>query len=158
MERTKKVDQAKNASKTEQNAAKEPEKMGQPQEAALEPETTSEKTSREDAAKIAASVVDVKLEMDENGEIVVTGQEPDVLARLPDPCVYCGPSVKGVARQYTTYQGGIPDTLRAFIGEHPEALGLMVSTGGFQTMRRKLEKPGTPEAELYKAVKESLKE
>lgn len=83
-------------------------------------------------------------------------QDPDMLARLPNPCVYCGPSVKGVALQYTTYQGGIPDALKKFIGAHPEALGMIVSTGEFQTMRRRLETPGTPEAELYKAVKARL--
>lgn len=74
-------------------------------------------------------------------------------AKLPDPCVYCGPSVKGIARQYTTYQGGIPDALRGFLKENPDALGLIVSTGEFPSMRRRLETSGTPEAKLYKAVK-----
>ena len=32
---------------------------------------------------------------------------------FPDPCVYCGPSVKGVAKQYTVYTGGnVPGPLR----------------------------------------------
>lgn len=30
--------------------------------------------------------------------------EQDEFAALPSPCVYCGPSVRGVARQYTTYR------------------------------------------------------
>ncbi len=85
------------------------------------------------------------------------GQEPDMFANLPNPCVYCGPSAKGVARQYTTYQGGIPGALRKFIKEHPETLGLIVSTGAFPAMRRRLETPGTPEAELYRAAKEELR-
>lgn len=85
-----------------------------------------------------------------------TGTEPDMFADLPNPCVYCGPSVKGVARQYTTYQGGIPDALREFIKARPEALGLIVSTGKFPAMRRRLETHGTREAKLYKAVKASL--
>ena len=83
-------------------------------------------------------------------------QEPDMFGNLPNPCVYCGPSVKGVARQYTTYQGGIPTALREFIKARPEALGLIVSTGKFQAMRRRLETPGTTEAKLYKAVKARL--
>lgn len=85
-----------------------------------------------------------------------TTPEQDMFAKLPNPCVYCGPSVKGVARQYTTYQGGIPDVLREFIKAHPEALGLIVSTGQFQEQRRRLETPGTKEAKLYKAVKARL--
>ena len=82
-----------------------------------------------------------------------TAAQTNQRAKLPDPCVYCGPSVKGVARQYTTYQGGIPDALRGFLKENPAALGLIVSTGEFPAMRRRLETPGTPEAKLYKAVK-----
>ena len=80
-------------------------------------------------------------------------EEPDMFADLPNPCVYCGPSVKGIARQYTTYQGGIPDALREFIKTRPEALGLIVCTGKFPAMRRRLETHGTREAKLYKAVK-----
>lgn len=79
--------------------------------------------------------------------------EPDMFAKIPTPCVYCGPSVRGVARQYTTYQGGISDALRKFIKEHPQALGLIVAARKFPAMRKQLETPGTPEAELYKAVK-----
>lgn len=82
--------------------------------------------------------------------------EPDVFSNLPNPCVYCGPSIKGVARQYTTYQGGIPNVLREFIIENPDALGLIVPTGRFPAMRKKLETPGTREEKLYKAVKARL--
>ena len=82
---------------------------------------------------------------------------PNMFAKLPNPCVYCGPSVKGVARQYTTYQGGIPDALREFVKEHPEALGLIVSTGQFPSMRKRLETPGTEEAVAYRKIKEELR-
>ena len=83
--------------------------------------------------------------------------ERDLFANLPDPCVYCGPSVKNVARQYTTYQGGgIPDALREFIKAHPAARGLITSTGKFAAMRKRLETPGTAEAILYKTVKSEL--
>ena len=82
--------------------------------------------------------------------------ERDVLAGIQNPCVYCGPTVRGVARQYTTFQGGIPDALRDFIKEHPEARQLIVSTAQFPAMRRRLDTPGTAEAKLYKQVKELL--
>ena len=83
--------------------------------------------------------------------------ERDLFANLPDPCVYCGPSVKNVARQYTTYQGGgIPEALREFIKAHPAARGLITSAGKFVAMRKRLETPGTAEAILYKTVKSEL--
>lgn len=82
--------------------------------------------------------------------------EADTRESLPNPCVYCGPTVLGVARQYTTYQGGIPDALREFIKEHREARRLIVSTAQFPTMRRRLDTPGTAEAELYRKVKETI--
>lgn len=168
MARTKKSDQTKNDGKTAQDAAQEQEAAGQDQvvekpEATeqdqgvpKEQETTNEKTSEEDTAAIEEAASGVKPETGESGETEEAGQEPDMFANLPNPCVYCGPSVKGVARQYTTYQGGIPDALREFIRKHPVGLGLIVSTGKFTDMRRRLEKYGTKEAELYRAVKAEL--
>lgn len=117
------------------------------------------KTSPEDAAAIAAQVEAgnvARLEMNENGEITLKEPERDVLAGIKNPCVYCGPTMRGVARQYTTFQGGIPDALRDFIKEHPEARQLIVSTAQFPAMRRRLDTPGTAEAKLYKQVKELL--
>ena len=122
-------------------------------------DATFVKTSPEDAAAIAAQVEAgnvARLEMNENGEITLKEPERDVLAGIKNPCVYCGPTVRGVARQYTTFQGGIPDALRDFIREHPEARGLIVSTAQFPAMRRRLDTPGTAEAKLYKQVKEQI--
>ncbi len=83
--------------------------------------------------------------------------EQDIFANLPSPCVYCGPTVRGVARQYTTYQGGgIPDELREFIKAHPAARGLLVSTAKFASVRKRLDTPGTAEAILFKKVKSQL--
>lgn len=118
------------------------------------------KTSPEDSAKIAESVEKpgaARLEMNENGEITITKPEPSMFAKLPNPCVYCGPSVRGVARQYTTYQGGIPEVLQTFLLEHPEALDLVVSTLQFPAMLKRLETPGTEEAAVYRKIKEELR-
>ena len=92
------------------------------------------------------------------GEATTAPETPerDILAGIQNPCVYCGPTVRGVARQYTTFQGGIPDALGDFIKEHPEARQLIVSTAQFPAMRRRLDAPGTAEAKLYKQVKEML--
>ncbi len=78
------------------------------------------------------------------------------LAKLPDPCVYCGPSVRGVARQYTVYNGGIPDVVKQFIMEHPAAKGLLVSAERFAQVRIKLETRGTAESILFNKVRAEL--
>lgn len=77
-------------------------------------------------------------------------------AKLPDPCVYCGPSVRGVARQFTVYTGGIPDALKEFIREHRAAKGLLVGVERFAQVRTRLETPGTAEAILFGKVRSEL--
>ena len=97
-------------------------------------------------------------QIEQTGQKSKPSNEPerDEFADIPNPCVYCGPSVRGVARQCTTFQGGIPDALRDFIREHPEARRLIVSTAQFPAMRRRLDTTGTAEAKLYKRVKEQI--
>ena len=70
--------------------------------------------------------------------------------------VYCGPSVRNVARQYTVYAGDIPNALREFIRAHPAAGGLLVPVERFAETRRSLETKGTAEAVLYSKVKSEL--
>ena len=76
---------------------------------------------------------------------------------FPDPCVYCGPSVKGVAKQYTVYTGGnVPGPMRDFVNHHPAARGLVDAIGRFAKMPQRLETPGTAEAMLFQKVKSDL--
>ena len=65
--------------------------------------------------------------------------------------VYCGPTVRGVAKQYTVYAGELPEELTAFIQKHPEAL--VVPVERFAETRRKLEQAGTAQAILYRKIK-----
>lgn len=83
-------------------------------------------------------------------------QDKAFFAKLPNPCVYCGPSVRGVARQYTVYNGGIPDVVKQFITEHPAAKGLLVSVERFAQVRIKLETRGTAEFILFNKVRAEL--
>ncbi len=76
--------------------------------------------------------------------------------KFPKPCVYCGPSVKGVARQYTVYTGEVPSALVEFIKEHPEARGLVVSVDRFAEVRKNLGVSGTAEAILFQKIKTDL--
>ena len=81
--------------------------------------------------------------------------QKDILAGLPNPCVYCGPSIRGVAMQFTTYQGGgVSKALEKFVREHPEAAGLIVSTRAFPAVQKRLRTPGTAEERLYRETKE----
>ena len=72
------------------------------------------------------------------------------------PVVYCGPSVRGVARQYTVYAGTIPAALADFIQAHPAAKGLLVSVGRFAQVRSTLGRSGTAEAILFQKIKSEL--
>ena len=70
--------------------------------------------------------------------------------------VYCGPTVRGVAKQYTVFHGGIPEALEAFIAIHPEAGELVVDVERFAETRKRLETAGTAEAILYGKIKSEL--
>lgn len=72
------------------------------------------------------------------------------------PKVYCGPSVRGVVRQYTVFTGEIPEMLAEFIKEHPAAGALIVPTERFAEVRKSLETKGTAEAILYKQIRSEL--
>ena len=91
---------------------------------------------------------------------VLAEAEKQIVKAVPEEetgaCVYCGPSVRNVARQYTVYAGEIPDALREFIRKHPAAGGLLVPVEKFAETRRKLEAKGTAEAVLYNKVKSEM--
>lgn len=70
--------------------------------------------------------------------------------------VYCGPSVRGVAKQYTVFTGETPELLAGFVKKHPAAGALIVPIDRFADVRRKLETAGTAEAILYKQIKSEL--
>lgn len=70
--------------------------------------------------------------------------------------VYCGPTVRGVAKQYTVFHGGIPEALEEFIFIHSEARALVVDVEHFAEMRKRLETAGTAEAILYGKIKSKL--
>lgn len=118
-------------------------------------QTTAEQTAQEQEKDIQTEQTGQDQEADQEQE---GGKEPerDEFADIPNPCVYCGPSVRGVARQYTTYQGGIPDPLKEFIKEHPAARGLIVPASKFAIVRKRLETRGTAESIIYKKVKDEL--
>lgn len=70
--------------------------------------------------------------------------------------VYCGPSIKGVARQYSVYSNGIPNALKALVNAHPVAKALIVPLERFAETRLKLEQKGSAESIIYNAFKSEL--
>lgn len=107
------------------------------------------------AAEVAATVKPEGA-VDEEKKRKQEEQDKEFFAKLPDPCVYCGPSVRGVARQFTVYNGGIPDALKEFVKEHRAARGLIVSVERFAQVRTRLETPGTGEFILFRKVRAEL--
>ena len=73
----------------------------------------------------------------------------------PRPCVWCGPSVKGVAAQYTVFTE-MPEALEKLVEQHPAARGLVAALDKFPQMRRALERSGTKESAWYAEVKRGL--
>lgn len=70
--------------------------------------------------------------------------------------VYCGPSIRGVARQFTVYSNGVPGELRAVAEKHPVIGGLIVPLNRFANVRAALYEVGTAENILYEKAKELL--
>lgn len=78
------------------------------------------------------------------------------MAEEATPCVYCGPTVRGVVKQYTVFAGNIPEPLQVFIDKHPEAKALLVAEDHFAETRKKMETIGTAESILYHKIKSEL--
>lgn len=92
----------------------------------------------------------------ETANIPEAAEQTERKPTYPKPCVYCGPTVPNVARQYTVYSHGIPKELEAFIQEHPAARGMLVSVENFPEMRRRLDTPGTAQAVLYQKIRAEM--
>ena len=119
----------------------------------------STRTTRKGAAEAAEEINPGGVTTETEAPAKATGAEDKdeaFFAKLPNPCVYCGPSVRGVARQFTVYQGGIPDALKEFIKGHRAAKGLLVSVERFAQVRTRLETPGTGEYILFRKVRAEL--
>ena len=70
--------------------------------------------------------------------------------------VYCGPSVRGVVRQYTVFTGEISELLKAFLEQHPIAEGLLVTADQFAETRKALGVKGSAQAILYNEITKEI--
>lgn len=77
-------------------------------------------------------------------------------AAKASPRVYCGPTVRGVVKQYTVFTGDIPEALSGFMDQHPAANALLVPIERFARTRKQMETAGTAESILYQKIKSEL--
>ena len=63
-------------------------------------------------------------------------KEPKKTAQVTGPAVYCGPTIPGVAVQYTVYTNGTPTALAEAIKEKPVLGSLVVPLEQLPEVRR----------------------
>lgn len=70
--------------------------------------------------------------------------------------VWCGPTIKHVASQYTVFKHGLPEAMKVFVEKTPAAKGLLVPLEKFAETRLKVSKKGTAEAMLAEKLEAGL--
>lgn len=70
--------------------------------------------------------------------------------------VYCGPTIPGVANQFTFYRGGIPAALERKAEGMPAMRGLLVPLGEFPEAMKKLQGKFGHIYRLYRLVQEKI--
>lgn len=66
--------------------------------------------------------------------------------------MYCGPSIKGVVRQFTAYNNGIPEELKAATEKNKVLAALIVPLEDLPEAMRQLRQKSGRIYTLYKAV------
>lgn len=80
------------------------------------------------------------------------GQIDGVSVRL----VYVGPNIPGgILQRFQVFKGGLPPHAKGLIEQVPEIGELFVPVKDLESMRRKIEDPGTNEARLFYAVQQA---
>ena len=67
-------------------------------------------------------------------------KDPKKTTQAAGPVVYCGPTIPGVAVQFTTYTNGVPTALEEAIKEKPFMGGLVVPLDQLPDAMNKLRK------------------
>ena len=71
--------------------------------------------------------------------------------------VYCGPTIRGVANQYTVFEGGIPTKLQEQAAKSAAIKALIVPLEKFAVTRERVEREGTAEYILFQKARAALK-
>ena len=92
-------------------------------------------------------------------EVTNTGQnETDQDQTTSQKVVYCGPSIKGIATQYTVFAGGIPETMGRLMEKYPTMKSLMVPIDKFAETRKKLNTKESAQALIYAQIETQIRE
>lgn len=88
---------------------------------------------------------------------VQENQTEQAAAQVQAPVAYCGPTIKGIAPQYTVFVDGLPDKLKEKVEQVPLLKALIVPLDKLAEMRVKIEQEGTRENILYKKATDLMK-
>jgi len=91
-------------------------------------------------------------------ETAKAGTAATVEVTEPETVVYCGPTVRGVTRQYTPFIGGVPQSVKDFVAKYPIAAGLVVPLERFAQVRMNIEAGKGAESDLLAHVKKLMEE
>lgn len=80
-----------------------------------------------------------------------------VKAAVTGKQVYCGPTIHGVAKQYTVFENGLPAKLAELAEQKPVLKALIVPVSKFATTRERVERVGTAESILFAKAAAALK-
>ena len=79
-------------------------------------------------------------------------KDPKKTAQAAGPVVYCGPTIPGVAVQYTTYTNGTPAALAEAVKEKPALGGLVGPLDQLPEVRRQFHAGAGRYYTLYRKV------
>lgn len=79
-------------------------------------------------------------------------------AKSTGTVVWCGPTVRGVARQFTPFTGGVPQRVEEFIKKYPAAAGLCVPLKDFAKVRANIVAGKGVESALVRRISQLVKE
>lgn len=77
-------------------------------------------------------------------------------ARKKGTVVYIGPDIPG-AKQYTTYNAGLPDALKEKVKEHPVFDSLIIPAGKLANARTELAREGSALSIIYQKASEKTR-
>ena len=78
-------------------------------------------------------------------------------AATPIAVVYCGPTIKNGPHQFTVYNNGLPNDVKAIIGRYPITANLIVPLDEFAKTKNELKNPDSPAGMVYRTLTNNLK-
>lgn len=84
-------------------------------------------------------------------------KEAQTPAEAVGTVAYCGPTVKGIAPQYTVFVDGLPEKLKEKVEQVPLLNALIVPLDKLAETRAKIDQEGTRENILYNKATDLMK-